>query len=64
MKPDEAIEKLRSMQFQNMHGTNVLGEIADMITEAKKLIEHFGWTSSEDTAVLREAQRWLKGKSK
>jgi len=64
MKPDEAINKLRSMQSQIIHGTNVFGESADMISQAEKLIVHFGWTSAEDPSVLRDAEKWLKGELK
>ena len=61
MTPDEAVIKLESMQSQIIHGTKDFGEMAKMIREAKKLIEHLGWTSAEDTSVIRDAERWLKG---
>jgi len=62
MTPDEAITNLEQMQKQIIHGSNVFGETAQIIKEAKDLIQHFGWTSCERSDVVTNAERWLQGK--
>lgn len=61
MKPDQAIKKLREMQRQIVHGSNIFGEIADMLAEAKWLIEQHGTTGVDDPEVMRYAEKWLAG---
>ena len=35
-------------------------KLNQQVAEARKLISHFGWTSSEDTAVIRAAEQCLE----
>lgn len=57
MNCKEAIAKLESMQRQVIHGSNVFKEIANVIREAKEIIEQVD-TDSEDS----KASKWLNGK--